>query len=33
MSLTAAARKRLATLLVLVPLVPLLVSVALAVPS
>jgi hypothetical protein len=33
MTLTASARKRLATLLVLVPLVPLLLSVALAVPS
>lgn len=33
MNLTMAARRRLATLLVLVPLVPLLLSVALAVPS
>ena len=33
MSLTSSARKRLATLLVLVPLVPLLLSRALAVPS
>jgi len=32
-NLTIHARKRLATLLVLVPLVPLLLSVALAVPS
>jgi len=32
-TLTAHGRKRLATLLVLVPLVPLLLSVALAVPS
>lgn len=33
MTLTASARRRLAALLVLVPLVPLLLSVALAVPS
>ncbi len=33
MTLTMASRRRLATLLVLVPLVPLLLSVALAVPS
>ena len=33
MTLTMAARKRLATLLVLVPLVPMVLSVALAVPS
>lgn len=33
MNLTAHGRKRLATLLVLVPLVPLLLSAALAVPS
>ena len=33
MNLTAHGRKRLATMLVLVPLVPLLLSVALAVPS
>lgn len=33
MSLTTSARKRLAALLVLVPLVPLVLSVALAVPS
>ncbi len=33
MSLSSSARKRLATVLVLVPLVPLLVSIGLAVPS
>ena len=33
MNLTMAARKRLATLLVLVPLVPLVLSAALALPS
>lgn len=33
MNLTTHGRKRLATLLVLVPLVPLLLSVALAIPS